>query len=274
VQEDKTRFVKTLERVAPWEVTATVAVTPGDGARTPVRLDLGRLCRLPDFDPAPWRHIYDRDEQIRIVWRCVQVAVDLCGVNRPHVLLHGPPACGKSEILTTLGKVVGERNVWRLDGGTVTKAGLERQLLARVARTPFVVIEEIEKAGAPCLRVLLQAMDTRATVQRVNGRDGSVATTCRSLFLATCNDMAKLEKFEAGAIASRFAMKLRCGPPSWATLEAILLRECGRPEWVAPVLDWMRAKGCTDPRTGKALLVGGDGLLDGSWIRDYERTNV
>src|SRR5262249_54349837 len=156
-----------------------------------------------------------------------------------HVLLHGPAGCGKSELVKAFAGWLGTGSVWHLDATTLTKAGLESELLARSQAgrlAPILVSEEIEKAPPGVLRCFLQVMDTRGAIHRTNARTGDVRAECRPLVIATCNELVKLEKLYAGALASRFAFKLHCDRLGPDAMRAILAQHCaaagGKPEWV------------------------------------------
>ncbi len=272
--------VATAARSGGWRVEET-AIIAEDGERVAVELPavkaVARLdaewLTLPPLDGEAmgrqFARLQGREAQVRLVYDAIADAVRSKFTRRPHVLLHGPAGCGKSELVKAFAAWLGAGAVWHLDATTLTKAGLESELLARSqdgTLAPILVPEEIEKAPAGVLRCLLQVMDTRGKVQRTNARTGDVTAECRPLVIATCNDLAKLGKLYAGALASRFAFKLHCDRLDPDALRAILAQHCaaagGKPEWVDAVMGFLAERDCYDPRFALSLLAGGDRLLD------------
>jgi MoxR-like ATPase len=174
---------------------------------------------------------------------------------------------------------IGDDKVWHVDATTLTKAGLERELLNRSkdgVLQPFVLIEEIEKVTSPeNINCLLQVMDTRGRIQRTNAKQGDVYGECKIVVWATCNDSEYLRKFADGAIWSRFSLRPICKRPDEALMRKILTRSVremdGDENWVEPVIRFMWGElkslreykdDYNDPRLGRALLAGGDRLFD------------
>jgi Holliday junction DNA helicase RuvB len=73
----------------------------------------------------------------------------------PHLLLVGPPASGKSILLSEIGRLA--RSRFALGGGS-TKAGIT-QLLAE-QRPRYLIIDEIDKASSKDLSTLLSLMES------------------------------------------------------------------------------------------------------------------
>lgn len=238
---------------------------------------------LPELTPEVYAthfgRLYNREPQIRIIYDSINMAVRTGFRERHHILLRGLAACAKTE--TYLGFVdwFSPSMVWRVDATTLTKAGLETELLKKSVDgtlPPIVLIEEIEKVvHEDNVSCLLQVMDVRGMIQRTNARSGDVYGECKVVVWATCNDSKHLRTFHDGALWSRFSLRPICKRPDRELMRKILLRTVhetnGREEWIDPVLTfmWDKLKGLpdykqdyNDPRLGRALLAGGDRLLD------------
>lgn len=248
----------------------------GDGTvRTPT------IVELPPLDDAVIKKyfgkLYGWEPRIRRVYDAMRRAAETGFEVRNHVLLYSrDPGCGKTEFLLGLIEWLGEANVWAIDGGTMSKAGLEVELLRRAkdqVLAPFIVAEEVEKAPEANYNCLLQVMDRRGKIQRTNAR-GDQWAYCRPLVLMTCNDDLKLRDYLGGALWSRSAgSRVNCTRPTREDMHKILVDKCGREDWVNAVTAFMydelaSAKGFErdydDPRLGTGLLAGGDRLLDPS----------
>ena len=223
-------------------------------------------------------HIYDRDAQIGIVWQAIKAAVESGFQNRNHCALFGPPACGKSEILLGFKKLLGADAVMQFDATSTTEAGARRELRQLANIPPILLVEEIEKTDERSLRWLLGVLDTRGEIRGLNFRDASFQRDVKLLCLATANDMEKFNDVMSGALASRFANKVRCPRPSSEVLERILQREVqkigGNPAWIAPALDYcLNSEKSTDPRRAIAIcLCGQHKLLSGEYQKWLEET--
>jgi hypothetical protein len=223
-------------------------------------------------------HIFERDPQIEVVLSAVQAYRESDFQNRFHTVLHGPPACGKSEILVSLGRMLGEENeaFLKVDATTTTEAGMARLLLDAATIPPVVIIEEIEKADERSLRWLLGVLDQRAEIRRINARIGNRARNVQLLCLATANDMNLFRRVMSGALASRFSHEVYCPRPSRTVLERILRREVakhgGREEWIEPTLKYcVDDRDMNDPRKIIPIcMCGRDALLDGSYQKTLD----
>lgn len=244
--------------------------------------------------------LFNREPHVRLIYDAIKQAQQTGFKERNHVLLRGLAGCAKTEVLG--GKNVsggfyewlgGEANIWEVDSTTLTKAGLERELLRRSKDSvlpPIIKLEEIEKVTEPrTVNCLLQVMDVRGRIQRTNARDGDEFGDCKVLVLATCNDSKLLRKFADGALWSRFSMRPICKRPDQETMTKILMRVCketaemggycGTEEHVNKVVSFMwdrlremkeYAQDYNDPRLGRALLSGGDRILDGGPTNSLE----
>lgn len=233
----------------------------------------------PDVYATFFNRLYNREPQIRIIYDSANLATRTGFKERHHVLLRGLAGTAKTDLFTSFCNFIGEKQVWHVDATTLTKAGLERELLKRSQAgelAPFILIEEIEKVTSPeNINCLLQVMDTRGRIQRTNARDGDVYGECKVVVWATCNDSNHLRTFADGAIWSRFSLRPICKRPDEHLMRKILLRSVremdGDEKWVDPVIRfmWDELKNLkeykadyNDPRLGRALLAGGDRLFN------------
>jgi len=225
-------------------------------------------------------HLYDREHQIKIVLSAVETAIDSNFEHRYHCVLWGEPACGKTDILNSLGRMLGEEGsaYLKLDGTSTTKAGAEKVLLDTETRIPNVlIIEEIEKANEENFKFLLGLLDERSEIRKTTYRD-SFQRKLKILCLATVNDMDLFKKRMSGALFSRFPNKIYCPRPSKEVLKKILLREVkkanGKEEWVDPAIEFCTTKlKINDPREIIPIcLCGKDSLLDGSYQESIIKT--
>lgn len=224
-------------------------------------------------------HIFGRDDQIKIIHSALVALKESDLANRFHCVLEGPPGCGKSEILTAMGKMLGRENVDYLkwDATSTTKAGAERILLESSYIPPVLIMEEIEKTEENSLRWLLGVLDHRAEIKKVNFNIGQRAAKAKLLCLATVNDIKLFEKVMSGALFSRFAHEIHCPRPDRATMQKILEREIakvnGKEEWIEPTLKFcMDEEGINDPRKIIPIcLCGRDDLLDGGSYQEAIR---
>lgn len=223
-------------------------------------------------------HLYERDAQVEMVLSAVRRYVESDFADRFHGILYGPPACGKTEVLRSLARMVGSDAVLHFDATSTTKAGAERTLLETADIPPILCIEEIEKTDEHSLRWLLGVLDFRGEVRKVTHRSTAVREV-KLLCLATVNDMDLFKRIMDGALASRFTHKIKCPRPSRDALEKILLREIGRTggdlAWIKPALDWcVDEEKTNDPRRIIAVcLCGGDKLLTGEY-QEYLRATM
>lgn len=233
----------------------------------------------PEVYATYFSRLYNREPQIRIIYDSANLAVRTGFKERHHCLLRGPAGTAKTDLFISMCDFIGEDKVWKVDATTLTKAGLERELIQRSkdgVLQPFVLVEEIEKVTSPeNINCLLQVMDTRGRIQRTNARDGDIYAECKVVVWATCNDSEYLRTFADGAIWSRFSLRPICKRPDESLMRKILTRSVremeGNEEWVEPVIRFMwdelkqireYKNDYNDPRLGRALLSGGDRLFD------------
>lgn len=225
--------------------------------------------------------IFNREPHIRIIYDNLKTAVKTRFKTRHHILLKGPPACAKTELFLAFIDWLGDDLIEPVDASTMTKAGLERLLLEKAHAgelKPILLFEEIEKCHPENLSCLIQVMDARGKIQRVNAntvRDGNGIADCPIIVWATCNDEMELMKFHSGAIHSRFGTQPECERPDRELMERILRRELteiqGNEAWIEPVLKFCYEElskvpkfkdKYNDPRLARSLLAGGDRILD------------
>lgn len=238
---------------------------------------LGKISRGHFFD-----NLYGLDVQIEIMLSAVQAAIDSGMRNRFHALLYGVPGCGKTEALNCLAMVLLDKNVdfLSLDSTSTTEAGLRKRFLEDDMQAPDVImIEELEKVPPQNLRWLLGVLDRRATITQVNYRK-TASKRIPAIVLATANDLARLGRMHAGALLSRFQVKIAFPRPTRALLAKILAREIttarGNYAWIEPTLIYAFDQNqITDPRAIIPIcLAGKDRLLDGSYQKYLDLTKV
>ena len=236
--------------------------------------DVG-LERDSNFD-----RIYDRDHQISIIHSAVVAAKESDFTNRFHCVLHGPPGCGKSDILLSVGNMLGKENdaFMKFDATSTTEAGASRILLEADYIPPVLIVEEIEKTDEKSLRWMLGILDQRAEIRRTNFRIGNRARNVKMLCLATVNDIDLFRRAMSGALASRFAHEIYCPRPSRDVMRLILEREVkkvkGKTKWIDPTLKFCYdEQKWDDPRKVIPIcLCGRDALLDGSYQKSILET--
>jgi hypothetical protein len=224
--------------------------------------------------------IYDREHQINIIHSAVIAAKKSDFTNRFHCVLHGPPGCGKSDILLSVGNMLGNENdaYMKFDATSTTEAGASRILLEADYIPPVLIVEEIEKTDEKSLRWMLGILDQRAEIRRTNFRIGNRARNVKMLCLATVNDMDLFRRAMSGALSSRFAHEIYCPRPSREVMRLILEREVkkvkGKMKWIDPTLKFCYdEQGWDDPRKVIPIcLCGRESLMDGSYQKSILET--
>lgn len=216
-------------------------------------------------------HLFGVDPQIQLVLSAVEEYQRSQFSNRFHCVLYGEPACGKTEILRSLTRMLGNDAVMHFDATSTTAAGAKQLLTESSHIPPVLCIEEIEKADEISLRWLLGVLDYRAEVRALKYRAGLVSKEVKLLCLATVNDFAKFNHMMDGALASRFSHKVYCPRPSHKVLERILQREItksnGDVAWIKPALKYCtEVEKTNDPRRIITVcLCGKERLLTGEY---------
>lgn len=242
---------------------------------TPAPAAPSRVCsgiRIPEDWRDYFSHIYDRDDQIQDIMQSLRTAADTQGEMRNHLVLYGPPGCGKTETGLAVARMLGDDCVLRLDATATTKAGAENLILERDVIPPVLIIEELEKVNEANLPWLLGVLDDRGEIIKTNARVGSVTRKAKMLVIATVNNYKKFASFQEGALEDRFPVRPYFPMPNRELLRKILLREVskipgGREEWIDPALDYaLNIERTFKARRIKAIMTNGrDTLLDGSY---------
>jgi len=231
--------------------------------------------------PEDWDNFFDDlyglESHILRVRRALESGIMSNWTNRLHVGLYGPPACGKSAICERVKKALGEDNVMEYDATATTGAGAIKNLAEREILPRVIVIEEIEKADEKALDFLLAVMDQRAEIRKVTARE-TIERSTKLFVIATINNLDQFKKMRAGALASRFANKVKFNRPTRELIEMILQREVAKVNgdfaWIEPTLDYCEAKGLNDPREAIAIcLTGREMLVTGEYQNILDETS-
>ena len=225
-------------------------------------------------------HIYDREAQILLVRSAIEAAMKTDLKKRFNCVLFGPPGCGKTEILLSVGKMLGKEGeaYLKFDATSTTEAGAQRLLLEAPNIPPILIVEEIEKTNENSLRWLLGICDERGEIRKTNFRIGHNAREVKMLVLATVNNMTLFDNLLAGALSSRFPNKIYCDRPDRTVMRQILEREVksvnGKIDWIEPTLSFCMDKlNWNDPRKLiPVCLQGQDRLLDGTYQQAIMKT--
>lgn len=224
-------------------------------------------------------HLYNLDSQIEIVLSALRAAQDSNMANRFHVVLHGVPGCGKTEILQSTSRLLTSLGVnhQSLDATSTTEAGMRKNIIEEDMSPSVLLIEEIEKVPENSLRWLLGVMDIRGTIQVANFRR-TATKKIECIVIASANDMELLKRMMYGALYSRFQHEVHCPRPGREVLAMILRREIlkvnGSEEWIEPTLTFMYDdRKVTDPRKIiPVCLCGKDDLLTGVYQNHLRAT--
>lgn len=224
---------------------------------------------IPEDFEKYFAHLFGLDPHIHMVRKAIEAGKTSGWRNRFHRVLIGPPACGKSDLLLSLQRALGEDAVMQFDATATTAAGAikkleEAEILPRVA-----FIEEAEKADEKAFAWLLSVMDQRAEVRKQTARK-TIERDTKLLVFLTVNDESAFRRMLKGALASRCGQPIYFQRPSREQLQGILEREVakigGNFAWIKPALDWCDKEGISDPRQAIDIcLTGADELLTGQY---------
>ena len=234
--------------------------------------------KLPNNWKNHFSHIFDRQNQIDIVMSSIMAGVNSNFKKRFHSVLHGPPACGKTEIVGAFKQLLGPDAVLEYDATSTTQAGAIRDLSNREVMPRVLMVEELEKADENSLRWLLSILDMRGEIRKVTARE-QIQKNVKLLCIATVNDYELFNKMMYGALASRFPNKIYCPRPDEKILRKILTREIndvgGNLAWVDPAVKYATEEKINDPRIVTAIaLQGGDDLLNGKYQKKLQSCKV
>lgn len=223
---------------------------------------------IPDDWEDHFKQLYGLDSQIYLVRRALEAGVQSNWENRFHRALVGPPGCGKSELVASVRRALGDEAVLEFDATATTAAGAIKELAEREILPRVLIVEEIEKSDEKALSFLLAVLDLRAEIRKTTAR-ATIQRDTKLFCIATVNNWELFGKLQAGALASRFNQPIWFRRPSREVLEMILHREITKIEgdyaWMEPTLDYCDKEGITDPRRvisicmcGRELLITGE----------------
>jgi len=198
-------------------------------------------------------HLYGLDDYIEIMHQTIELG-DLSGWNnRVNLCFMGPPACGKSDLLKSLKKCVGDDAVLEFDATSTTMAGAQQELYEREELPRILLIEEIEKAPTEALQWLLSILDLRGEIRKRTAKTepGGMVKSIHMVGICTVNNVEKFREMAAGALQSRFALQLEFSRPPreilWKILEREIKKVDGDIAWIDPALDFAEEVSKLDP---------------------------
>lgn len=212
--------------------------------------------------------------------RALRVAIGTDFEERHNTLLVGVPACGKSELMRRLKKMVGNDAVLEVDATSTTAKGLQEILAERSIMPRVLLVEEIEKGSKELHEVLLSIMDTRGEIRKVTAR-GKIMQECRMVTICTANDMDKFRDSASGAIASRTDNVINFQPATRETMFTIVLNRMMNLGLATPkatqivnkVLDYAEGTDMWDTRSLISLAqCGGEDWLNGEYEKELAAT--
>lgn len=224
---------------------------------------------IPDDFEDNFKHLYGLDSHIARTRRALEAGEQSGWVNRYHCAYIGPPGCGKSDMVQTIKRTLGDEAVLEFDATATTAAGAIKELAEREILPRILAVEEIEKSDEKALSFLLAVLDLRSEIRKTTAR-ATIQRDTKLFCIATVNNFELFSKLQAGALASRFANKIWFRRPSREQLEMILHREVAKIEgdfaWIPPTLDYCEKQRITDPRQVTALcLCGREMLITGEY---------
>lgn len=273
VQYDEIRkVIETTGKISGWELASE------DGVKVVQKVQSYAEAKIPEDWTKHFAHLYEREDQVSLVLSAIQAGIKSDFNDRFHVLLAGPPAAGKTDLLKGVKDLLGNDAVLEYDATATTQAGAIKDLDSRQEIPRVLLIEEIEKVDENSLRWLLSVLDHRAEIRKTNFKV-NIHKSVKMLCIATVNDYDLFTDMMYGALASRFPNHVYCPRPGRKVLEKILLREIarvkGRKKWIEPTLEYALARKISDPRKVISIcLCGANDLLTGEYQRKLDRTDV
>jgi hypothetical protein len=208
-------------------VDGNVYVPPEEGTALDVDQVGYAEVDIPDDWSTYFDHLFGLEYKVEMARDALQAGIDSGWNNRFHVVFHGPPGCGKSDIAHSIKRALGDDAVMEFDATATTGAGAIKDLAEREILPRIMVVEEIEKGDEKALDFLLALMDQRGEIRKVTARQ-TIEKSTKLFVIATVNNMDKLKSIRDGALASRFATKVKFGRPTRDQLEMILEREVAK----------------------------------------------
>ena len=235
---------------------------------------------IPDDWDSFYDHLFGVEFKVEMLRDAAETAIMSNFNHRFHAVLYGPPGCGKSDVCQSFKRALGDDAVMEYDATATTGAGAIKDLAEREILPRFMIVEEIEKGDDKGQDFLLAMMDMRAEIRKVTAR-ATIERSTKLFVIATVNNMELFKSRKAGALASRFATKIKFNRPSREQLELILQREVaklnGDFSWIDPTLNYCDKQRITDPRQVIALcLTGKDKWISGRFVQmlaDTSETN-
>jgi MoxR-like ATPase len=194
--------------------------------------------------------VEDRDEAKLVLIRALRAREPV------HVLLDGPAATGKSELLKSIARLPNSR--WAA-GGATSSSGLIEYLLERPG-TQILIVDELDKADMRDLHALYGLMQSGQVSRLQHGATEQFTRKVR--VFASANDISKIPS----PLLSRF-WRVTCRPYTAEQLRAIN-RRTGEREGLSPAaadrLAGQLGSRTTDPRVARdvARMAGPDGEFD------------
>jgi MoxR-like ATPase len=194
--------------------------------------------------------VEDRDEAKLVLIRALRAKEPV------HVLLSGPAATGKSELLKSIARLPNSR--WAA-GGATSSSGLIEYLLERPG-TQILIVDELDKADMRDLHALYGLMQSGQVSRLQHGATESFTRKVR--VFASANDLSKIPS----PLLSRF-WQVSCRPYTGEQLRAINQRT-GEREGLSPAaaarLSERVSARTSDPRVARDLarMGGPDGEID------------
>jgi len=142
--------------------------------------------------------------------------------ERPtHVLLIGPPGCGKSEFLKQIGLNYTKKSVY-VDGSYGSKAGMHEKLYANKHRVKYLLLDEIEKLKPMDQQGLLTLMESCRLSKTT--KTESYDIPLKVWVFATCNQTKIL-----GPLQDRFVPQYFKEYTRAESIDIAESRLCGKP---------------------------------------------
>lgn len=137
--------------------------------------------------------IYGRELLVKLVKSVIDATAPV------HLLMNGPPACGKTEICKCIYNAMPELTIW-LEGDTTTVPGIIQELTNK-PQAKFIIYNEIGDAKPPVRQALLEILEN-GTVSKTTKTE-SFKITHPIWMIATTNEIKHVSK----QLLNRFIVK-------------------------------------------------------------------